>query len=144
MDVIEIQRYLPHRYPMLFVDRVTELEEGEFVRGYKNVTYNEQMFQGHFPNNPILPGVVIIEALAQISGVLGFKTVDMKPEDGFLYLFAGIDKVRFKRRVVPGDQLILESRVITRKRHIWKFDVRALVEDELAVSAELTCAIVDS
>jgi 3-hydroxyacyl-[acyl-carrier-protein] dehydratase len=144
MDVIEIQKYLPHRYPMLFVDRVTDFESGHFVRGLKNVTYNEEMFQGHFPDNPILPGVVIIEALAQLSGVLGFRTVDMKPEDGFLYLFAGIDKVRFKRRVVPGDQLILESTVITRKRNIWKFDVKALVEDQLAVSAELTCAIVDS
>ena len=129
---------------MLFVDRITELEEGHFIRGLKNVTYNEQIFQGHFPDNPILPGVVIIEALAQVSGVLGFKTVDMKPEDGFLYLFAGIDKVRFKNRVVPGDQLILESTVIKRKRNIWWFDVKALVDDRLAVSAVLTCAIVDS
>lgn len=144
MDVVEIQKYLPHRYPMLFVDRVTDFEEGTFIRGFKNVTYNEEMFQGHFPDNPILPGVVIIEALAQISGVLGFKTMNMKPEDGFLYLFAGIDKARFKNRVVPGDRLTLESTVLTKKRHIWKFDVRALVDDKVAVSAELTCAIVES
>ena len=144
MDVVEIQKYLPHRYPMLFVDRVTDFEEGTFIRGFKNVTYNEEMFQGHFPDNPILPGVVIIEAMAQISGVLGFKTMEMKPEDGFLYLFAGIDKARFKNRVVPGDKLILESTVITKKRHIWKFEARALVNDKVAVSAELTCAIVES
>jgi 3-hydroxyacyl-[acyl-carrier-protein] dehydratase len=144
MDVIEIQKYLPHSYPMLFVDRVTDYKEGHFIRGFKNVTYNEEIFQGHFPDNPILPGVVIIEALAQVSGVLGFRTVNMKPEDGFLYLFAGIEKARFKHRVIPGDRLILESTVITRKRHIWKFDVRALVDDRVAVTAQLTCAIVDS
>lgn len=144
MDIIEIQKYLPHRYPMLLVDRVEELVLGESIRAYKNVTYNEELFQGHFPNAPILPGVVIIEALAQASGILGFRTVDQTPDDGFLYLFAGIDNVRFKRKVVPGDQLILESSVITNKRNIWKFDVRASVEGDLAVSGVITCAIVEN
>ena len=144
MDIIEIQEYLPHRYPMLLVDRVEELSLGESIRAYKNVSYNEELFQGHFPNAPILPGVVIIEALAQASGILGFRTVDQKPDDGLLYLFAGIDDVRFKRKVVPGDKLTLESRVVTRKRHIWKFDVKASVDGDLAASGVITCAIVEN
>ena len=144
MDVIEIQKYLPHRYPMLLVDRVTELNVGESIRCVKNVSYCEEVFQGHFPNNPILPGVVIVEALAQASGILGFKTVGKTPEDGLLYLFAGIEDVRFKRRVVPGDQLILESTIVASKRHIWKFSVKAIVEGEVAVSGLLTCAITEN
>ena len=143
MDILEIQKYLPHRYPMLLVDRVEELVEGESIRAYKNITYNEELLQGHFPTNPILPGVVIIEALAQASGILGFKTVDQKPEDGLLYLFAGIDGVRFKRKVVPGDKLTLESSIITRKRNIWKFDVKASVDGVLAASGVITCAITE-
>ncbi len=142
MDILEIQKYLPHRYPMLLVDRVEELVLDDSIRAYKNVTYNEELFQGHFPNAPILPGVVIIEALAQASGILGFRTMDQTPDDGYLYLFAGIDNVRFKRKVVPGDKLTLESKVITRKRHIWKFDVKASVDGDLAISGMLTCAIV--
>lgn len=144
MDILEIQKYLPHRYPMLLVDRVEELMLDDYIRAFKNVTYNEELFQGHFPNAPILPGVVIIEALAQASGILGFRTMNQKPDDGYLYLFAGIDEVRFKRKVVPGDKLTLESKVITRKRHIWKFDVKASVDGELAISGMLTCAIVEA
>ncbi len=144
MDILEIQKYLPHRYPMLLVDRVEELVLDDSIRAYKNVTYNEELFQGHFPNAPILPGVVIIEALAQASGILGFRTMDQTPDDGYLYLFAGIDNVRFKRKVVPGDKLTLESKVITRKRHIWKFDVKATVDEDLAISGILTCAIVEA
>jgi 3-hydroxyacyl-[acyl-carrier-protein] dehydratase len=144
MDILEIQKYLPHRYPMLLVDRVEELVLDDSIRAYKNVTYNEELFQGHFPNAPILPGVVIIEALAQASGILGFRTMDQTPDDGYLYLFAGIDGVRFKRKVVPGDKLTLESKVITRKRHIWKFDVKASVDGDLAISGMLTCAIVEA
>lgn len=144
MDIIEIQKYLPHRYPMLLVDRVVDIKLGESIKCFKNVTFNEEVFQGHFPNQPILPGVVIIEALAQASGILGFRTVDKTPDDGLLYLFAGIDKVRFKRRVVPGDRLVLESKVASKKRNIWKFDVQASVDDELSVSGIITCAIVES
>ena len=144
MDILEIQKYLPHRYPMLLVDRVEELVLDDSIRAYKNVTYNEELFQWHFPNAPILPGVVIIEALAQASGILGFRTMDQTPDDGYLYLFAGIDGVRFKRKVVPGDKLTLESKVITRKRHIWKFDVKASVDGDLAISGMLTCAIVEA
>ena len=144
MDIIEIQKYLPHRYPMLLVDRVEELVLDESIIAFKNVTYNEELFQGHFPNAPILPGVVIIEALAQASGILGFRTMNQTPDDGLLYLFAGIDNVRFKRKVVPGDKLVLESKVVTRKRHIWKFDVKASVDGDMAVSGQITCAIVDA
>ena len=116
---------------------------GESITCLKNVSFCEEVFQGHFPGNPILPGVVIIEALAQASGILGFKTVGKTPEDGLLYLFAGIENVRFKRRVVPGDQLMLHSRVVASKRHIWKFDVEAVVDGEVAVSGLLTCAITE-
>lgn len=144
MDIIEIQKYLPHRYPMLLVDRVEQLVLGKSIRAYKNVSYNEEIFQGHFPNSPILPGVMIIEALAQASGILGFKTLGQTPEDGFLYLFAGMDSVRFKRRVVPGDRLLLESSVLKNKRHIWKFDCTASVDGEVAVSAVITCAIIEN
>jgi 3-hydroxyacyl-[acyl-carrier-protein] dehydratase len=141
MNIQEIQKYLPHRYPMLLVDRVLELELGKRILAFKNVTFNEDIFQGHFPGNPILPGVVIIEALAQASGILGFKTVDKSPEDGYLYLFAGMTDVRFRKRVVPGDRLMLESTVQSARRHIWKFDCKASVDGEVVVSALLTCAI---
>lgn len=144
MDIIEIQKYLPHRYPMLLVDRVEDIVLGESIRAFKNVTFNEELFQGHFPQAPILPGVVIIEALAQASGILGFRTMDQTPDDGFLYLFAGIDKVRFKRKVVPGDRLTLESKVLTKKRNIWKFDVVASVDGVMSVSGVITCAIVEN
>ena len=143
MNIAEIKRYLPHRYPMLLVDRVLEITKGETISCIKNVSYNENIFQGHFPNRPILPGVVIIEALAQASGILGFHAVGKTAEDGLLYLFAGIDDVRFKRPVVPGDQLLLESRIIYRKRNIWKFEVEASVDGELATSGLLTCAITE-
>lgn len=141
MDVQEIRQYLPHRYPFLLVDRVVELEEGKSIRGYKNISINEEVFNGHFPEVPIFPGVMIVEALAQVSGILGFKTLGQKPEDGYLYLFAGIDKVRFKRQVVPGDRLLLESEVVSERRGIWKFAGKASVDGELAASAEILCAV---
>ena len=141
MDVREIRQYLPHRYPFLLVDRVVELEEGKYIKGYKNISVNEEVFNGHFPEVPIFPGVMIVEALAQVSGILGFKTLGQKPEDGLLYLFGGIDNVRFKRQVVPGDQLQLESEVVSERRGIWKFACKASVDGELATTANVLCAV---
>ncbi len=140
MDVNTIREYLPHRYPFLLLDRVVELVEGEYIRAYKNITINEEVFNGHFPDFPVFPGVMILEAMAQASGVLGFKTMDKRPEDGSIYLYASIDDARFKRQVVPGDRLFLESRVVSVKRGIWKFECRAMVDDELAASATIMCA----
>lgn len=140
MYIDEIQEYLPHRYPFLLVDRVTEIEKGEFVKGFKNITLNEHYFAGHFPGNPIMPGVLIIEAMAQLSGILAFMTVGRKPSDGLVQYLAGSSKVRFKRPVVPGDRLCMESRIITGKRGIWKFECRALVDDEVVCVAEILTA----
>ena len=140
LNVKEIQTYLPHRYPFLLVDRILELEENKRVVALKNISVNEDLFNGHFPNNPIFPGVLIIEAMAQAAGVLGFKTMDKTPEQGSVYLFVGADKVRFKRQVVPGDQLILTAEVMKVRRGIWKFDCTATVDGELCCSAEIMCA----
>lgn len=140
MDILEIRKYLPHRYPFLLIDRVVELIEGESIVCYKNITVNEEVFEGHFPHFPVFPGVMIVEALAQACGVLGFKTMGKTPDEGSIYLFAGIDKVRFKRQVVPGDQLFLEARIVSEKRGIWKFDCTAKVDGELVTSASILCA----
>ena len=140
MYIDEIQEYLPHRYPFLLVDRVTEVEKGEWIKGFKNISVNEPYFNGHFPNNPILPGVLIIEAMAQLSGILGFLTVGRKPADGLVQYLAGSSKVRFKRPVVPGDRLCMESRMITAKQGICKFECRALVDDEVVCVAEILTA----
>ncbi|MBK8187723.1 MAG: 3-hydroxyacyl-ACP dehydratase FabZ [Cellvibrio sp.] len=140
MDINEIKEYLPHRYPFLLIDRVVELVEGESIVAYKNITANEDVFNGHFPQAPIFPGVMIIEAMAQASGILGFKTMNKKPQDGSLYLFAAVDDVRFKRQVVPGDRLQIESRVVSEKRGIWKFECKATVDGVLAASATIMCA----
>ena len=140
MDIREIRRYLPHRYPFLLVDRVTELNLGESIVAYKNVTINEPYFNGHFPDFPVLPGVLIIEAMAQAAGILGFKTMDKTPEDGSIYYFVGADSLRFKRPAIPGDQVILESSVITNKKGIWKFNCKATVEKDLVAEATILCA----
>lgn len=140
MDVNEVRKYLPHRYPFLLVDRVVELNLGESIIAYKNVTINEPFFNGHFPDHPVMPGVLIVEAMAQAAGILGFKTMDKTPEDGSIYYFVGSDKLRFKRPVVPGDQLQLEAKFNSEKRGIWKFDVKATVEGELVSSATIICA----
>ncbi|MEC7767112.1 MAG: 3-hydroxyacyl-ACP dehydratase FabZ [Pseudomonadota bacterium] len=140
VDVQEIKEYLPQRYPFLLIDRVVEMELGKSIVAYKNVTVNEPFFQGHFPHQPIMPGVLVIEACAQAAGVLGFKSQNKKPKDGFLYYFVGADDVRLRRPVVPGDQLWLEVNVITNKRGIYKFSARASVDDELVGSMTIMCA----
>ena len=124
MDVNEIRNYLPHRYPFLLVDRVVELTPGESIVAYKNVTVNEPFFNGHFPDHPVMPGVLIVEAMAQAAGILGFKTMDKTPQDGSIYYFVGADNLRFKRPVVPGDRLQLEAKVLSEKRGIWKLKQR--------------------
>ena len=141
MYIEEIKDLLPHRYPFLLVDRVLELEKGERILAYKNITANEEVFNGHFPKEPIFPGMMIIEAMAQAAGLLGFVTVNKKPGDNALYLFAGVDKARFKRPVVPGDRLMLEARVDAAKRNIWRFKCRSTVEDQLACEATILCAL---
>ncbi|MFQ3310758.1 3-hydroxyacyl-ACP dehydratase FabZ [Candidatus Njordibacter sp. Uisw_039] len=140
MDVKEIREYLPHRYPFLLVDRVTELNLGDSIVAYKNVTINEPFFNGHFPDHPVMPGVLIIEAMAQAAGILGFKTMNKTPQDGSIYYFVGSDKLRFKRPVVPGDKLLLEASIMSEKRGIWKFDCSASVDGQLAASATILCA----
>lgn len=140
LDVNEIRNYLPHRYPFLLIDRVVDLKVGESIVAYKNITINEGIFEGHFPAYPVFPGVLILEAMAQACGVLGFKTMGKTPDDGSIYLFAGIDDARFKRLVVPGDQLYLEAKKISDKRGIWKFECVAKVDDKLVASATIMCA----
>ena len=140
MDVIEIRKYLPHRYPFLLVDRVVELNPGDSIVAYKNLTVNEPYFNGHFPDYPVFPGVLLTEAMAQAAGILGFKTMDKTPEDGSMYYFVGADKLRFKRPCVPGDQVMLRAKIISDRRGIWKFDVSADVDGELCASATILCA----
>jgi 3-hydroxyacyl-[acyl-carrier-protein] dehydratase len=140
MDVQEIRQYLPHRYPFLLVDRVTKLVEGEFIVALKNVSVNEPFFNGHFPEHSVMPGVLIVEAMAQAAGILGFKTMNKKPQDGSIYYFVGCDNLRFKRPVVPGDRLLLEAYIVAEKRGIWKFDCRASVDDDMVASATILCA----
>lgn len=140
MDIHEILKYLPHRPPFLLVDRVIEIKEGESLVAIKNVTMNEPFFVGHFPNRPVMPGVLIVEALAQAAGILAYKTTNTLASDGVLYLFAGIDNARFRRVVEPGDQLRLEVKVIRAKREIWKLEGTASVDGEIACTAELLSA----
>ncbi|MBL4606388.1 MAG: 3-hydroxyacyl-ACP dehydratase FabZ [Pseudomonadales bacterium] len=140
MDINEIREYLPQRYPFLLVDRVLELELGESIVAYKNMTFNESVFQGHFPDHPVFPGVMIIEAMAQTAGLLGFKTMDKKPSEGSIYLFVGVDNARFKRQVIPGDRLMMKAKILNEKRGIWKFECEASVDGELAARAIIMCA----
>jgi 3-hydroxyacyl-[acyl-carrier-protein] dehydratase len=141
IDIHQILKRLPHRYPFLLVDRVLELEPAKRIRALKNVTINEPFFTGHFPQRPVMPGVLMLEAMAQAAALLGFVTHDITPDDKTLYYFAGIDGARFKRPVEPGDQLILEAEVLRMKSSLWKFKSRALVGEDLAVEAELLMAI---
>ncbi|WP_428087090.1 3-hydroxyacyl-ACP dehydratase FabZ [Candidatus Thioglobus sp.] len=139
MNIQDVKNYLPHRYPFLLVDRVLELEVGKSLVALKNVTFNEPQFTGHFPDQPIMPGVLIVEALAQATGILAFKSEVGKPIDSQIYMLVGIDKVRFKRMVEPGDQLRLEVEVITVKRGLWKFKCQATVDGKVVTTAELMC-----
>jgi 3-hydroxyacyl-[acyl-carrier-protein] dehydratase len=139
MNVLEIQNLLPHRYPFLLVDRVVEFHEGQSLVGIKNVTFNEPFFQGHFPAKPVMPGVLILEALAQATGLLAFRSGNRGAQRDSLYYLVGIDKARFKQPVEPGDQLRLSVDVIKTRRGIWVFDSKATVEGNTAATAEIMC-----
>ncbi len=141
LDVLQIQAILAHRYPFLLVDKVIECEPGVRLLGVKNVTYNEPFFQGHFPQKPIMPGVLILEAMAQTTGLLASLTAGDELA-GMIYYLVGIDKAKFKRPVVPGDQLMLESKFVKSKRNIWAFECTAEVDGEFVASAEIRCAAV--
>ncbi len=141
MDINEILHYLPHRYPFLLIDRVLEIEPGVRALALKNVTMNEPFFPGHFPHHPVMPGVLILEAMAQAAALLSFKSSGERPDENSLVYFAGIDKARFKRPVVPGDQLLFEVEIVRVMRNIHKYKGIARVGDELAAEAELMCAI---
>ncbi len=140
LDINAILRQLPHRYPFLLVDRVLECRKGDSIRALKNVTYNEPFFPGHFPHRPVMPGVMIIEALAQTAGILAFVTAGVIPDDDTRFYFVGIDKARFRRPVEPGDQLILTAKLERQMRGIWKFSASALVGDVEAACAEMMVA----
>jgi 3-hydroxyacyl-[acyl-carrier-protein] dehydratase len=140
LDIHEVMKHLPHRYPFLLIDRVLDYTPGETLHAIKNVSYNEPYFMGHFPHHPVMPGVLILEALAQATGILSFITMGELPEDGSLYYFVGIDNARFKQPVIPGDQLDLYVTVEREKRGVWKFKAEARVEDKLVTSADLMCA----
>lgn len=140
MTINEVMQHLPHRYPFLLVDRVTSYEVGKNLTAIKNVSMNEPFFQGHFPHRPVMPGVLILEAMAQATGLLAFKTMQDEPSANFLYLFVSIDKARFKRQVEPGDQLVLEVELLRTMRGMWKFKAEARVDGDVAATAELMCA----
>ena len=139
INIEKIIECLPHRYPFLLIDRITSIKYGQEIVAIKNVTFNEPHFTGHFPDQPIMPGVLIIEAMAQATGILAFKSEVGKPEVGQIYMLVGVDKVRFKRIVEPGDQLEIYAEVVTVKRGMWKFNCTAKVEGELVTSAEILC-----
>ena len=141
MDIHQILKQLPHRYPILLVDRVLEIEKGVRIKAIKNVSINEPFFMGHFPHRPVMPGVLMLEALAQAAALLSFDAVGSTPDDNTVYYFAGIDGARFKRPVEPGDQLILDVSIDRMKAGIFKFGAKAWVGDEVAVEAELMCTM---
>jgi 3-hydroxyacyl-[acyl-carrier-protein] dehydratase len=139
LDIQEILSLLPHRYPMLLIDRVIDFTPGESLHAIKNVSINEPVFTGHFPNQPIFPGVLILESMAQATGLLGFKTVENRSENE-LYLFAAVDNARFKQPVVPGDTMHLHVKFLKERRNIWKFAAEAKVDGKTVCSAEIMCA----
>ncbi len=141
MDIREILEYLPHRYPFLLVDRVLECVPGERILALKNVSINEPFFPGHFPHHPVMPGVLIIEALAQAAALLSFKTQGNKSDDKSVYYFVGIDNARFKKPVIAGDQLLLDVAIMRNMRGIWKFAGKARVGEQVVAEAELMCTM---
>ena len=140
MNITEILNMLPHRYPFLLVDKVLDFEAGKFLTAVKNVSVNEPYFQGHFPGYPVMPGVLILEAMAQATGLLGFNTMEDGSSDRMLYLFVGVDEARFKRQIIPGDCMTLHVEFLRKSRGIWKFNCTAKVEEELAAEAVIMCA----
>lgn len=143
IDINEIKNYLPHRYPFLLIDRILDYELDKSLTAIKNVTYNEPFFLGHFPDKPIMPGVLIVEAMAQASAILGTLSKQEKPDDGALYYLVGVDKARFRQIVEPGDQLLLNVEFLTVRRNIWKFSAIATVADKNVASAEFLTTVVD-
>jgi len=139
ININEVKNFLPHRYPFLLIDRVLDIEVGKSLTAIKNISFNEPQFTGHFPSQPIMPGVLIVEALAQATGILAFKSEVGRPQEGQIYMLVGVDNARFKRMVEPGDQLKLVVEVLTVKRGIWKFKGVAYVDDKVVTSAELMC-----
>jgi 3-hydroxyacyl-[acyl-carrier-protein] dehydratase len=140
MDIKDIQKLLPHRYPFLLVDRILEIEPGEKAVGIKNVTINEEFFQGHFPDHPIMPGVLIIEAMAQVAGILAFRSC---AQEGKSVYFMSIEKAKFRRPVVPGDQLRFEVNILQHRGNVWKFSGNAFVEEKIAAEAEFAAMVTD-
>jgi 3-hydroxyacyl-[acyl-carrier-protein] dehydratase len=141
LGINEIKEYLPHRYPMLLVDRVVDYELGKTITAIKNVTVNEEFFNGHFPHKPVMPGVLMIEALAQTAAILSFMTMNVKPDENSVVYFVGIDNARFKRPVEPGDQLKMDIEILRTSRGIWKYKAVASVDGKVAVEADLMCTI---
>ena len=141
MDIHQILKQLPHRYPFLLVDRVLSVDKGKSIQALKNVSINEPFFNGHFPHRPVMPGVLMLEALAQTAALLAFDTLGVTPDDKTIYYFAGLDGARFKRPVEPGDQLLLHAELVRMKSGIFKFKTHAMVLDQLAVEAELICTM---
>ncbi len=146
LDVIEIQKILPHRFPFLLIDRVTDIKANQYIEGYKNVTIAEQVFQGHFPDHPIYPGVMIIEGMAQAGGVLAFKSMNEEEQESAqdkVVYFMSIDKAKFRNPVRPGDRLVYKINVIKHKGAIWVLEGKAYVDDKLVAEAELKAMVVD-
>ncbi len=141
MDIHQVLSHLPQRFPILMIDRVLECEPGKRILALKNVSANEPYFPGHFPHRPVMPGVLILEAMAQAAGILVFRTLDSKPDDNSVYYYAGIDNARFKRPVEPGDQLMIEVAIIGSKRGIWKFGCTARVGETLVAEADILCTV---
>ena len=141
MDIHEILDHLPHRYPFVLIDKVTSMDLGNEITAIKNVTINEPFFQGHFPYHPVMPGVLIVEAMAQAAAILSFKTMDTKPSEESVYYFAGIDKARFKKPVGPGDQIILNVKIDRGLKGIWKYSGTAMVSNEVVAEASMMCIL---